>query len=67
MARLIENSLITGEMRKASRPNYSLGLMHSDFYLFGHVKQIMASQSFSNAEKLLSAIGPILNGIEKPY
>jgi hypothetical protein len=56
---------MTAEMRKAPHPLDSADRALSDFYIFGYVKQIMTGESFSNAEELLSAIGAILDGIEK--
>jgi hypothetical protein len=63
--KLVKNSLVTAEMRKAPHPPYSPDLAPSNFCLIGYVMQIMAGQSFSNAEELLSAFWAIFGGIEK--
>jgi hypothetical protein len=54
-------------MKRTPHPLYLPDLTPTYFCIFGHTKQIMVGQSFSSAEKLLSAIGAILDGIEKPY
>jgi hypothetical protein len=37
----------------------------SDFYLFGHMRQVMVGQPFSSAEGLLLGILVILDDLEK--
>jgi Holliday junction resolvasome RuvABC endonuclease subunit len=37
----------------------------SDFYLFGHVKQLLRGYGFADREALVHAIQNILRGIEK--
>jgi hypothetical protein len=54
-------------MRKAPHSQYLPDLAHSDFYLFDYVKKIMAAQSFSSADELLSVVRAILDSIENPH
>jgi hypothetical protein len=49
----------------APHPSYSPDLASSDFYLFGHGKQILRGSEFADREALLHAIGNILGGIDK--
>jgi hypothetical protein len=56
---------VTAEIKKTPHPLYSLDLAPSNFCFFSYVMQIMAGQSFSNAEEFLSAFWAILDGIEK--
>jgi hypothetical protein len=52
-------------MRKAPPPGYSLDLAPSDFYLFGHVKQLLAGHEFSDRGALLDSVQGILWNIKK--
>jgi hypothetical protein len=48
------------------RPSYSPDLALSDFWLFGHVKTLLAGQTFDKTEQLLDAITELLNEIQPP-
>jgi hypothetical protein len=52
-------------MKRAPHPLYSADLVPPDFYLFGHVKQLLRGYEFADREALLHAIEDILRGIEK--
>jgi histone-lysine N-methyltransferase SETMAR len=52
-------------MRKAPHPPYSPDLAPSNFYLFGHVKQLLAGHESPDRGALLYAAQNILSGIEK--
>jgi hypothetical protein len=52
-------------MKMSPHPSDSPDLVLLDFYIFGHVKQLLAGQEFSNGEALVGAINVILAGIEK--
>jgi hypothetical protein len=52
-------------MQMAPHPAYSLNLVPSDFFLFGHVKQLLSGCQFANQDSLLQAVSDILAGIEK--
>jgi hypothetical protein len=52
-------------MIKARHPAYSPDVPSSDFYVFGHVKQLLAGQEFPDQGALLDAVQDILRGIEK--
>jgi hypothetical protein len=49
-----------------SHPPYSLDLAPSDFWLFGHVKASLVSQTFEEPEHLPEAITEFLNEIQPP-
>jgi hypothetical protein len=67
LAKLVENSLMTAEIRKIPHLLYLQDLAPSDFYLFSCLRQIIAGQSFSSTEAFLSAIAAILDGNEKSH
>jgi hypothetical protein len=46
-------------------PAYSPDLAPSDFYLFGHVKQLLGGCQFADQDSLLQAASDIVVGIEK--
>jgi hypothetical protein len=52
-------------MKRAPHLPYSLDLALSDFYLFGHVKQLLRGYEFADREAPLHAIADILRDIEK--
>jgi histone-lysine N-methyltransferase SETMAR len=64
-AQIMEQLLKQNRMKRAPHPVYSPNLAPSDFYLFGHVKQLLAGHEFPDAEALLEAVRAILGGIEK--
>jgi hypothetical protein len=51
---------------RVPHPPYSLDLAPSDFWLFGHVKTSLVSQTFDKPEQLLKAITKFLNEIQPP-
>jgi hypothetical protein len=53
------------EMVIAAHHPYSPDLDPSDFYLFGHVKDLLRGGSFETGEQLLLAIEGILRSLEK--
>jgi hypothetical protein len=52
-------------MKSVPHPLYSSDLALSDFFLFGHIKEILSDCSFQSADDLLSGIQVILASIEK--
>jgi hypothetical protein len=52
-------------MEIATHPPCSLDLASSDFYLFGHVKDLLRGESFETGERLLSPVMGILRFLEK--
>jgi hypothetical protein len=50
----------------ATDPPYSADLAPSDFYRFGHVKDLLRGESLETGERLLSAIEGISRSLEKP-
>jgi histone-lysine N-methyltransferase SETMAR len=52
-------------MKRAPHPPYSPDLAPSEFYLFGHVKQLLRGYEFADRETFLHAIEDISTGIEK--
>jgi hypothetical protein len=45
--------------------SYFPDLAPLDFYLFGYVKRCLAGVSFEDADQIVAAVGPVLEGIEK--
>jgi hypothetical protein len=52
-------------MQRAQHPAYSPDLAPFDFYLFGHVKQLLLGCQFADQDYLLQAVSDILVRIEK--
>jgi hypothetical protein len=52
-------------MQRTPHPAYSSDLAHSDFYLFGYVKQLLSGCQFADQDSLLQAVSDILVGVEK--
>jgi hypothetical protein len=52
-------------MTQADHPLYSLGLIPSDFDLFGYIKSSLNRTSFDEREDLSSAFEDMLGSIEK--
>jgi hypothetical protein len=60
-SQLMEQNL----MQRASHPALSPALAPSDFYLFGHIKQLLSGCQFADQDSLLHVVSHILVGIEK--
>jgi hypothetical protein len=52
-------------MQTAPHPAYSSDLALSDFYLFGHAKQLLPGCQFTDQDSLLQGVNDILTAIEK--
>jgi hypothetical protein len=64
-ATVSQQFMTRNEMVIAAHPPYSQDLAPSDFYLFGHVKDLFRGESFETGERLLSAVEGILGSFEK--
>jgi hypothetical protein len=49
-------------MEMVANASYSPGLAPSDFYLFGHMKEMLGRESFETGERLRSAV----EGVSRP-
>jgi hypothetical protein len=49
-------------MAKARHPSYSPDLTPSDFFLFGHIKQLLPGAEFPDRDSLFDALMQILTG-----
>jgi hypothetical protein len=52
-------------MKRVSHLPYLPDFAPSDFYLFGHVKQLLSGYEFADREVLLQVTEAIMRGIEK--
>jgi hypothetical protein len=59
------NFMERNAMKRAPHPSYSPDLVPLDFYLFGHVKQLLRGHEFADRQALLHATEDILRGNEK--
>jgi hypothetical protein len=51
-------------LRLAPHPPYSHGLVPTDFFLFGYIKECLKGMVFPSYKELLDAIGEVVTGIE---
>jgi transposase len=59
-----EQFITENHIVRVPRPSYSPDLALSDFWIFGHVKTSLVSQTFNELEQLLDAITEFLNEIQ---
>jgi hypothetical protein len=64
-AKMSLDFLEQNRMSKVLHPPYSPDLVLFDFYLFGHIQQLLVGQEFPDRVALLDADPDILSGIEK--